>query len=155
MGNFEMYKMVKKFFYLLIAILFLTGCGRSGYLLTGNITEESVVSQRGILSNILEDAEYALLIGSDGTAVFLSENSFPEITIHKESGKWNCSTDILPPVCNIRNLKEICIFKSFFGKKIQVENEDLHPFAVRMRDFEFLGESQKNGHTVRKYREIK
>ena len=99
-----MYKMVKNFGYLLITILFLTGCGRSGYLLTGNLTEESLVSQKGILSNILEDAEYALLIGSDGTAVFLSENSFPEITIQKENGKWNCSTKILPPICNIRNL---------------------------------------------------
>ena len=150
-----MYKMVKNFSYLLITILLLTGCGRSGYLLTGNINEVSSVSQEGILSEIIEDAEYALLVGSDGTAVFLSENSFPEITIHKENRKWNCSTDILPPVCNIHNLKEICIFKSFFGKKIKVENENLHPFAVRMRDFEFLGESQKNGHTVRKYREIK
>ncbi len=150
-----MYKMVKKFFYLLIAILLLVGCSRSGYLLTGNLTEEVVVSQIGILSNILEDAEYALLIGSDGTAVFLSQNSFPEITINKENGKWNCSTEILPPVCNIRNLKEICIFKPFFGEKITVENEELHPFAVRMRDFEFLGEAQKNGHIVRKYREIK
>ena len=148
-------KMVKNFVYLSITILLLTGCGRSGYLLTGNLTEESYVSLSGILSEILEDAEYALLIGSDGTAVFLSENSFPEITIHKESGKWNCSTEILPPVCNIHNLKEICIFKSFFENKIKVENENLHPFAVRMRDFEFLGESQKNGHTVRKYREIK
>ena len=150
-----MYKMVKNFGYLLITILLLTSCGRSGYLLTGNLTEESVVSYSGVLSNILGDAEYALLIGSDGTAVFLSDNSFPEITINKENRKWNCSTEILPPVCNIRNLKEICIFKSFFGKKIKVENENLHPFAVRMRDFEFLGESQKNGHTVRKYREIK
>ena len=95
------------------------------------------------------------MIGSDGTAVFLSRNSFPEITINKENRKWNCSTEILPPVCNIYNLKEICIFKSFFSEKITVQNENLHPFAVRMRDFEFLGESQKNGHTVRKYREIK
>ena len=150
-----MYKMVKKIFYLLFAILLLTGCGRSGYLLTGNINEVLSVSRSGVLSVILEDAEYALLVGSDGIAVFLSENSFPEITIQKENGKWNCSTEILPPVCNIRNLKEICIFKSFFGKKIKVENENLHPFAVRMKDFKFLGESQKNGHTVRKYREIK
>jgi hypothetical protein len=147
--------MVKKFFYLLITILLLTDCSRSGYFLTGNISEELSVSYSGVLTEILEDAEYALLIGSDGTAVFLSENSFPEITIHKVNGKWNCSTEILPTVCNIRNLKEICIFKSYSSKKITIENEDLHPFAVRMRDFEFLGESQKNGHTVRKYREIK
>ena len=150
-----MHKMVKNFGSLLITILLLTVCGRSGCLLTGNLTEESLVSRSGVLSNILGDAEYALLIGSDGTAVFLSQNSFPEITIHKKIGKWNCSTDILPPVCNIRNLKEICIFKSYSDKKMTIENEDLHPFAVRMKDFEFLGESQKNGHIVRKYREIK
>jgi hypothetical protein len=150
-----MYKMVKNFGYLLIMILLLTGFGRSGYLLTGNISEVLSVSQEDVLSEILQDAEYALLVGSDGTAVFLSENSFTKIIINNESGKWNCSTDILPPVCNILNLKEICIFKSFFGKKITIENENLHPFAVRMRDFEFLGESQKNGHTVRKYKEIK
>ena len=150
-----MHKMVKNFIYLLITILLLTSCGRPGYLFTGNINETLSVSQEGVLSEILQDAEYALLIGSDGTAVFLYQNSFPEITINKENGKWNCSTEILPTVCNIRNLKEICIFKSFFGKKIKVKNENLHPFAARMRDFEFLGESQKNGHTVRKYREIK
>ncbi len=150
-----MYKMVKNFAFFIIAILLLTGCSRSGYLLTGNINDVLSVSQEGILSEILQHTEYALLIGSDGTAVFLSQKSFPEITIHKENKKWNCSTEILPPVCNIRNLKEICIFKSFFSDKIIVENENLHPFAVRMRDFEFLGESQKNGHTVRKYREIK
>ena len=150
-----MYKMVKNFGFFIIAILLLTGCGKTGYLLTGNVNEVLSISQEGVLSNILEDAEYALLIGSDGTAVFLSRNSFPEITINKENGGWNCSTEILPPVCNIRNLKEICIFKPFFGEKITVGNEELHPFAVRMRDFEFLGESQKNGYIVRKYREIK
>ncbi len=150
-----MYKMVKNSFYLLITILLLTGCGRPGYLLTGNISEELIISRSGVLSEILEDAEYALLISSDGTAVFLSENSFLEIAIQKENGKWNCSTEILPPVCNIRDLQEICIFKSYHDGKITVQNENLHPFAVRMRDFEFLGESQKNGYTVRKYREIK
>ena len=150
-----MYKLVKNIGYILITVLLLIGCRSSGYLITGNVSDESVVTSRGKLSNILEDAEYALLIGFDGTAVFLSQNSFPEITINKENGKWNCSTEILPPVCNIRNLKEICIFKPFFGEKITVENENLHPFAARMRDFEFLGEAQKNGHIVRKYREIK
>ena len=150
-----MYKMVKDFAFFIIVILLLIGCGRSGYLLTGNINEVLSISRSGILSKIIGDAEYALLVGSDGTAVLLSESSFSEITIKKENRKWNCSTEILPPVCNIRNLKEICIFKSFFEKKIKIENENLYPFAVRMRDFEFLGESQKNGHTVRKYREIK
>ena len=150
-----MYKMVKKFTFFIITILLLTDCGKTGYLLTGNISEVLPVSQEGILSEMLGDAEYALLIGSNGTAVFLSRNSFPEITVNKENGKWNCSTDILPPVCNIHNLKEICIFKPFFGEKITIEKEKLHPFAARMRDFEFLGEAQKNGHIVRKYKEIK
>ena len=149
-----MYKMVKNFTFFIILIFLLTGGSKTGYLLTGNINEVSSSSQEGILAEILHDVEYVLLIGSDGTAVFLSESSFPKIIINKENGNWNCSSDILPPVCNIYNLKEICIFKSFFEKKIKVENETLNPFAVRMRDFEFLGESQKNGHTVRKYREI-
>ena len=44
--------------------------------------------------------------------------------------------------------------KEYLLSVLTVGNENLHPFAVRMRDFEFIGESQKNGYTVRKYKEI-
>ena len=134
---------------IVFVILFLFACSPNNFILTGNIEAGTRISSEGRLDEILEDivpsAKYALLIGSDGTASLITSRSFSKIYIQKEKKGWNSKTDDLPAVCNIRNLKEICIYS-----RISSSN---NRFSDRLNDFEFLGQSSKNGFYARKYKE--
>lgn len=134
----------------LFLILSLFACSPNNLILTGNIKVGTKISNEGrldeILRSITPSAKYALLIGSDGTAALITSRSFSKIYIQLDKNDWNSKTDDLPAVCNIRNLKEICIYS-----KTSSENNN---FSVRMNDFKFLGQSSKNGYYARKYKEI-
>ncbi|MCK5050604.1 MAG: hypothetical protein KAS53_02605 [Candidatus Cloacimonetes bacterium] len=134
----------------LFLILSLFACSPNNLILTGNIEVGTKISSESRLDEILKDiapsAKYALLIGSDGTAALITSRSFSKIYIQKNKKDWNSKVDGLPAFCNIRNLKEICIYS-----KTSSENNN---FSVRMNDFEFLGQSSKNGYYARKYKEI-
>ncbi len=143
-----MVEMVKRISVLLI-LFSLFACSQTGIPLTGNIESKDVISSEGklseILSNVVPNAEYALLIGFDGTAALISSRSFDQVLIEKQEKSWKTLSDSLPAVCNIKNLKEICIYsKTSFEDNL---------FSDRFNDFEFLGESCKNGYYVRKYKE--
>ena len=143
-----MVEMVKRISILLI-LFSLFACSQNGIQLTGNIKTEIVINNEGKLSEVISDiepnAEYALLIGIDGTAALISARCFDQILIEKNKKSWKSVTDTLPAVCNIKDLKEICIYS-------KTSFEDNH-FSDRINDFEFLGESCKNGYYVRKYKE--
>ncbi|MBT4332073.1 MAG: hypothetical protein HOD64_02250 [Candidatus Cloacimonetes bacterium] len=143
-----MVEMVKRISILFIVLSFFA-CSPTGIKLTGNIETGVTISDEGAFSNILNElasrAEYALLIGNDGTAALISARSFDQILIEKHKNNWNSKSNVLPAVCNIRNLKEICIYT-----KTSFENNH---FSDRINEFEFLGESCKNGYYVRKYKE--
>lgn len=136
--------MVKRLILLLI-ILLVFNYGLADILLSGNL-EEQRLEPAGVISKILpEFAEYALLIGADGTAVLISANSFPLLKVDKNADdKYNCSAPNLPPVCSIKNLAEICVYRSFYGKD--------PAFTTRMKNFKLLGTTQKQGHFARKYK---
>ena len=135
---------------ILFLVLSLFACSPNNLILTGNIEAETKISSEGRLDEILEDivpsAKYALLIGSDGTAALITSRSFSKIYIQKDKKGWNSKTDDLPAVCNIRNLNEICIYS-------RTSNSN-NRFSDRLNDFEFLGQSSKNGYYARKYKEI-
>ena len=130
-------------------VLSLFACSPNNLILTGNIEAGTKISSEGRLDEILEDivpsAKYALLIGSDGTAALITSRSFSKIFILKDKKGWNSKVDNLPAVCNIRNLKEICIYS-------RTSNSN-NRFSDRLNDFEFLGQSSKNGYYARKYKE--
>ena len=134
---------------ILFLVLFLFACAPNDLILTGNIEDGVKITDEGrfdeILTNLAPSANYALLIGSDGTAALVTSRSFSMIYIQKNNKEWNSKTDNLPAVCNIRNLKEICVYS-------RTSNEN-NNFSERMNDFEFLGQSSKNGFYVRKYKE--
>ena len=129
--------------------LFIFACSSNNLVLSGNIKSKTVISNEGRLDEILNEiapsAKYALLIGSDGTAALVTSRSFSMIYIQKDKKGWNSKADNLPPVCNIRNLKEICIYSRTSNNK--------NRFSERLNDFVFLGQSSKNGYYVRKYKE--
>ena len=133
--------MVKKVL-LFSFVLSLFACAPNDLIFTGDIESGTVISSEGrfdeILINLAPSAKYALLIGSDGIAALITSRSFSEIYIQKDKNGWNSKTDDLPAVCNIRNLKEICIYS-------RTSNE-INNFSERMNDFEFLGQSCKNGY---------
>ncbi|MFC1898177.1 hypothetical protein ACFLYJ_01255 [Candidatus Cloacimonadota bacterium] len=139
-----------------IVSLILTGfllfaCSQSNYKITGNIINRISLNQSGYLADILQEsnieAEYILVIAADGTAFFVSEASFSEIKIISEKGEFNSESSSLPPVSNLNNIIEICVYNSDFP----VENY-LTPFSKRMNNFKLIGENSKNGHHVRKYK---
>ena len=137
--------------YLILAGVFLFGCSQSQIKISGNLDQKTHLNQTGNLAEILSDkdieAEYLLLIAADGTAVFLSERSLGEIRISKSGKTFNSRSDVLPPVCSLNDLKEICIYFSNYPL-----TDHQTPFSLRMQDFRFLGESSQSGHYVRKYK---
>lgn len=136
---------------LLLCVLF--ACSSGFYEITGNIDTTIKTNRSADLSEIFEEnglqPEYALLIASDGTAVLVSERSFPHLIISRDRRSFQSGSDLLPPVTNLRDLSEICIYSSDFPLQ-----DNQTPFSIRIRDFELLGESSRNGHYVRKYRLI-
>ncbi|MDP8267638.1 MAG: hypothetical protein P9L97_02805 [Candidatus Tenebribacter davisii] len=144
-----MVRMVKRIFLGLI-ILLLFACSSNNLSITGNVKEGTEIIKAGRLGNILKDIspaiKYTILIGSDGTAALITSRSFPEIMIIKENGKWNSKTEKLPTVCNIKNIEEICVYTKTSSK----ENR----FSKRLDEFDFLGQSSKNGFYSRKYKEL-
>ena len=137
---------------LLTLLSLLLACSpQGGYYFRGNLDLEFRSNLTGNLADILHeqrlDAEYALLITSDGMAVLLTERSFSLLHIEAAGKRFNTGSDLLPPVCNLKDLNEIYLYLPGYPLK------DNHtPFSLRMKDFAFLGESGTNGHYVRKYR---
>ena len=131
-------------------VLFLFACSSNNLIVTGNIVDGAEISDEGRLNEILNEiapsVKYALLIGSDGTAALITSRSFSKIHIQRDKDGWNSKANNLPAVCNIRNLKEICVYS-----RTSIENNH---FSDRLNDFEFLGQSSKNGYYARKYKEL-
>ncbi|HHE37936.1 MAG TPA: hypothetical protein ENL20_05115 [Candidatus Cloacimonetes bacterium] len=143
---------------ILVLLLFLSACESNGIILTGNISAGAKITESGKLAQLLKEkapfTEYALLIGADGTAALISEISFSEIQLKKDKNSWYSSSELLPPVCNITDIREICIYqpvKRIIDIKTE-KNGKILLFSERIKDFELLGESQKNGYPVRKYK---
>ncbi len=134
----------------IIFVFSLFSCSTNNLILTGNVQEGTIINSNvrfdEILNSIAPSAQYALLVGSDGTAALITSRSFSKIYIQKDRKCWNSRADDLPAVCNIRNLKEICIYS-----KTSSEN---NKFSMRLNDFEFVGQSSKNGFHARKYKEM-
>lgn len=134
---------------ILFFILSLFACSSNNLILTGNIKVGAEISNEGRLNEMLNEiapsVKYALLIGSDGTAALITSRSFSKIHIQNDKNEWNSKAINLPAVCNIRNLKEICVYSS--------TSSNNNHFSDRLNDFEFLGQSSKNGYFVRKYKE--
>ena len=135
-----------------IALLFLlVACSSVSLELIGDIDDNQHILKSGNLRETLSDkapkAEYALIIGKDGTAALLSEKSFHQVEIVLEKGNWNSSAPKLPPVCNIKNIDSICIYQPGFS-----DSEIDSSFSKIISEFQFLGESSKAGHFVRKYK---
>lgn len=135
---------------ILLFVLSLFACSPNNLIVTGNIMDGAEISNEGRLNEILNEiapsVKYALLIGSDGTAALITSRSFSKIHIQNDKNEWNSKADNLPAFCNIHNLKEICIYS-----KTSSENNS---FSDRLNDFEFLGQSSKNGYYARKYKEM-
>ncbi|MDA3813073.1 MAG: hypothetical protein PF570_02345 [Candidatus Cloacimonetes bacterium] len=130
-------------------VLFIFACSPNNLVLSGNIKNKAVINNNGRLDEIINEiapsVKYALLIGSDGTAALVTSRSFSVIYIQIDKNEWNSKSEKLPAFCNIRDLNEICVYS-------RTSNE-INNFSERMNDFEFLGQSSKNGHYARKYKE--
>lgn len=139
--------MVKITIFILLVFSLFAG-NLNALVLTGNVDRIAEINNEGNLKELINsmepNAKYALLIGTDGTAALITSRSFNEIQIKKDNMTWSSTTETLSAVCNIRNLKEICIYS---------RKTDKNHFSDRLEDFEFIGQSRKNGYYTRKYKE--
>jgi len=153
--------MVLNFLKILLFSLMLISCSQPDLKFTGNLSTPLSMNETSDLRTFLKDngieAEYALLCGKDGTATYVFKKSFPEIDLVKEGVKWNSVTEKLPEVCNIKDLANICLFirnpenKLFFLNHTD-QKKVITPFEAELSQYEFLGQSRKNGHSARKYK---
>ncbi len=105
--------------------------------------------------SILPFCDAALVVGFDGTAVYIPSYAFKFATLENIDDVWNLKSDFLSPVTNIRNISEICLQQVPANYSIKLANceiSQISPFLYRLGSFELLGESEKNGYTVRKYK---
>lgn len=159
MAKFREICMVRKLLFLIlllnVALLF------SAPKLTGDLDRAYKLSEPGNLHNILTEiaplCDSALLIGDDGTAVLIPAYAFREVTFIEKDGEWYSTAPKLPPVAKIRNIREICLqqIPAKYSVKIQgaTSISTLTPFQFRMSQFNFLGDSAKNGFLLRKFKE--
>lgn len=131
--------------------------------LSGDLERETKLNEPGNLHQILQEiaplCDSALLIGDDGTAVLIPAYAFTEVTFIEKNGEWNSTAPNLPPVAKIRNIREICLqqIPAKYAVKIQgaTSISTLTPFQFRIGQFNFLGDSAKNGFLLRKFKELK
>jgi len=139
-----------KYLSIAILIVFMSSCVQDSLILTGNIKSGIEITEDGSFDELLLDlaphAKYALIVGSDGTAVLLTSRSFNKVYIQHANNTWNSVSNNLPVVSNINRIKEICIY--------QRGDSSENYFAKRLNDFGFLGQSSMNGFYVRKYKEM-
>ena len=129
--------------------------------LTGNISPGAVLETKGCFAELLADknigADAVLFIGSDGTAALIEKSAFKLILLHYDDPGWSSVSTSLPPVCNIKGLVEIALWKSSWDIQLEVENvanypQIYTPFNWIMKDFNYLATSAKNGYQVEKYK---
>jgi len=153
--------MVKYYFALLLISFLLISCSSSDLEITGDLSSPNYVSGNTNLVEWISDngieAEYALLCGKDGTAAYIHKKAFTSLELVKTGGKWNSETTTLPEVCNIKDLSRISLFTrdpehELFFLKATGQIEMITPFEAELNQYELLGKSRKNGHSVRKYK---
>jgi len=129
--------------------------------LSGDLDKAELLSEPGNLHDILLEiaplCDAALLIGDDGTAVLIPAYAFKEVTFKEKNGEWNSTAPNLPPVAKIRNIREICLqqIPAKYAVKVQEATSisTFTPFQFRLKQFNFLGDSAKNGYLLRKFKE--
>jgi hypothetical protein len=150
-------KYLKNAAHLLIFFL-LFGCSKQPLKLTGNLSEAAFIQDSGNLQEILVEKnifpENVMLIGNDGVAVYLSQNSLEFIELEYKNSQWNSVATGLPEVANIKNLKEICLFLPNAKYSLSVHEEhfsyQISHFAAKFNEFKIAGKSSKNGHFAKK-----
>jgi hypothetical protein len=134
-----------------LLICFVFSCSSPSLYFSGNLAEDIPVVNAGNLAEIFQDLdikpEYTLFIARDGTAFLISEKSFSHVYLQKDKNGFHSRSEVLPPVCNLNDLKEISLFVSNFNIK-----DGKTPFNEKIDRFDFLGENSRNGHWVRKYK---
>jgi hypothetical protein len=134
-------------------LLFVLCCRAQSYFIAGDlskpITSRATASLEEVFNEFDLKVEYALIVASDGTAVLLSQRSFSQLQIIKRKSKFHSMSETLAPVTGLYDIAEISV------SLINGENNPTQKrFSLRMREFEFLGESSANDYLVRKYKLI-
>ncbi len=152
---------MRKLILFLILLILLGACSKRKVNVTGNLDKPLKLNKPVNLSVFSRDeipgAKHALLIGSDGTAVFVPKKSFAYLDIDKHKGKWEVKADnTLPPVCNITDIEEICFYKTYSNYELYVLNNNktekrITPFRARKNEFLLIGNSIKNEILVSKF----
>ncbi len=144
-----------------ITLLFwiISGCLLAKPIVSGDLANDKFNLVQGNLADViltqLPLCDAALVIGKDGTAVLIPAYAFEKIQVEEFEGIWNLKSEELPPVTNIRDFTEICLQQipaQYSIKILGEDNRQLSPFQYKLEYFNFLGESEKNGYSMKKYK---
>lgn len=150
---------MRKHLFLLICLAFSSSLIAKP-IVSGDLNKGNFKLQAGNLGEIISQqmpmCDEVLVIGKDGTAVLIPAYAFDYVTIEVITDIWSIIGGDLPPVTNIRDFAEICLkqFPAPYSiKLISSKVSTITPFDFRLAQFDFLGESEKNGFVMRKYKE--
>jgi hypothetical protein len=139
---------MKQYLFLLVLLTLSLICWGKPLTIFSQAKSASFIDKEQTLAEIVHTTpggyKAALLVGADSTAVGVTEDAFSHIHLLKDKNNgWIVQSDSLPPVVNIRNVKEVYLSGS----------TGANPRFVKIRNAaDFLGQSLKNGFLAYKYR---
>ena len=142
--------------YLLLTLLFcFLALAAEPLPITGNVPVGSIIERKGCLEDILIeldiDADAVLLIGADSTTAYIEKSTLKMVFLHPSDDSWLAYSPSLPPVCNIKNLSEVCIFQSFWQNSLAIDDKIFTPFSWKLAYLKKNANSEKNGYHAIKY----
>ena len=144
-----------KNYLLLTLLLCLLALAAEPLALTGNVIPGSSINSKGCLEDFFMeldiDADAVLLIGADSTTAYIERSALKMVFLHPSDNSWLAIAPSLPPVCNIKNLSEICVFQSFWQKSLTINATNYSPFTWKLAYLTNTANSEKNGFHAIKY----
>ncbi|MCF7920313.1 MAG: hypothetical protein K9N06_10425 [Candidatus Cloacimonetes bacterium] len=149
--------------YIFLILLFSALLHSRSIKVTGNIDKVHYIDHPGNLNTLLAEekieADAVLVCGIDGISAFVTSPAFCQVEIQKENLRWLSVTDSLPPVCNIKNIEEIVIWRSGWERKLYIEKkqsfpQSFTPYHFILGGYKKVAESEKNGYKAIKYKRI-
>jgi hypothetical protein len=94
----------------------------------------------------------ALIIGADSIAVGVTLDEFDKISLRYEQNEWSVESNLLPSPTNIRNISSIYLYDPFSPAVTSCMESNQPRFQDIRSNADFLGQAEKNGYIIWKYR---
>jgi hypothetical protein len=147
-----------KVIFLLLLIL-LVSCSQPATLpVFGDIPNQTYISSLKCLQQLADqhNIRRILFTTRDNVSVEVSVNSLSEIDIKFQKETWNITSETLPQTINLRDIVHIVVESDFIDNQLALfdyinEFKYITLYNHYKSLLDFVGTSEKNDHTIRKY----